>query len=183
MKTYTQDQLNEIVGKHKLWLDNKESGERADLRWSDLSGSDLSGSDLRGSNLSGSNLSNSNLSGSNLSGSDLSNSNLSGADLRNSKLSRSDLSNSNLSGSNLSGVNGREINTFLSVAGIGSAKRQTLWWVEEDKIWCGCFQGTMAEFEAMVEETHEDNPRHLKGYRAAIQFLKSCAGLALEVVK
>ena len=32
MKTYTQDQLQEIIAKHQLWLDDKEGGERADLR-------------------------------------------------------------------------------------------------------------------------------------------------------
>ena len=35
-------ELQEILEKHKLWLDKKEGGERADLRDAGLSGADLS---------------------------------------------------------------------------------------------------------------------------------------------
>ena len=46
-----KEKLNTILEKHKLWLDNKEGGERAnlmsaDLRCTDLSGANLSGADL-----------------------------------------------------------------------------------------------------------------------------------------
>ena len=46
-----KEKLNTILQKHKLWLDNKEGGERAnlmsaDLRCTDLSGANLSGADL-----------------------------------------------------------------------------------------------------------------------------------------
>ena len=59
----TQKELNEILHKHKLWLDGDPDETRADLRgtnlrwtdlrgtnlrWTDLSGVDLSGADLRG---------------------------------------------------------------------------------------------------------------------------------------
>ena len=56
MRTFTEEQLREIIESHGRWLRDEEGGKRADL----------SGSDLRGSNLRGSNLSDSNLSGSNL---------------------------------------------------------------------------------------------------------------------
>lgn len=32
-----QDQLNEILAKHKAWLNNEEGGERADLSRANLS--------------------------------------------------------------------------------------------------------------------------------------------------
>ena len=104
----SQEELNELVRKHKLWLECKEGGEKlvlvnCDLSGSNLSGSNLSRSNLWRSNLSGSNLSGSNLSRSDLSGSDLSGSNLSGSDLSGSDLSGSDLWRSNLLGSDLSG--------------------------------------------------------------------------------
>ena len=54
--TMTQAELNEILEKHKKWLDNEPGGEYADF-----SGSDLRDSNLRGSNLSGSDLSGCNL--------------------------------------------------------------------------------------------------------------------------
>jgi hypothetical protein len=88
MKTYTKDELQEILRLHKLWL-NDEGGEMANL-----SGANLSRADLSGANLSRANLSRANLSGANLSGADLS-----GADL-----SRADLSGANLSGADLSGA-------------------------------------------------------------------------------
>ena len=125
-----QGELDELVRKHKLWLEGKDGGEKlvlidcdltgsnltgSNLSWSNLTGSDLSRSNLTGSNLTrsnltrsnlrGSDLSRSNLSGSNLTGSNLSWSNLTGSNLRGSDLSRSNLSGSNLSGSNLSWSN------------------------------------------------------------------------------
>ena len=67
----TQEKLNEILRKHKLWIDNNHDGERAnlsgaDLRWANLSGANLSEADLSEANLSEANLSRANLSGANL---------------------------------------------------------------------------------------------------------------------
>ena len=50
MKTLTKEELNDILKKHKLWL-NDEGGERADL-----SNANLSDADLRYANLSNANL-------------------------------------------------------------------------------------------------------------------------------
>lgn len=79
--TMTQAELNEILEKHKKWLNGEPSGKRADLRDCDLSGSDLRGSDLRGSDLSGSNLRNSDLRYSNLGAARLGDCDLSGSNL------------------------------------------------------------------------------------------------------
>jgi len=38
MRTITKEQLTEIPAKHKLWLDSKPGGERANLSDSDLRG-------------------------------------------------------------------------------------------------------------------------------------------------
>ena len=51
-----QNELNEMLEKHTLWLVDKKDGERADLRGADLReanlrGADLSKADLRGANL------------------------------------------------------------------------------------------------------------------------------------
>ena len=40
--------LNEILKKHKMWLNNEENGERADLRDADLYGANLSDANLSG---------------------------------------------------------------------------------------------------------------------------------------
>ena len=54
----TPEKLQEILTKHKLWLDDDLGGSRADLSRANLSranlsGADLSGADLRWANLSG----------------------------------------------------------------------------------------------------------------------------------
>ena len=46
--TITKEQLDNILKKHTLWVENESGGERADLR-----GADLRGADLYGANLSG----------------------------------------------------------------------------------------------------------------------------------
>ena len=106
---------------------------------------------------------------------DLSNANLRSSDLRSSDLSNANLYNANLYNADFRGIGGREINTFLSVAGIGRERRQTLWWVEEDSVWCGCFKGTMQQFESKVTETHGES-LHGQNYRDAIDYLKKVAG-------
>jgi len=53
-----KSELNEIIVKHKMWLNNDNSGERADI-----SGADISGADLRGADLSGADFSRADLSG------------------------------------------------------------------------------------------------------------------------
>lgn len=47
----TQDELNEILLKHKLWLEGDSSGVKANLSWANLRGANLSGADLSGANL------------------------------------------------------------------------------------------------------------------------------------
>ena len=46
MKTYTKDELSEILRKHKLWLNLAPRGERANLSDADLSDANLSDADL-----------------------------------------------------------------------------------------------------------------------------------------
>ena len=89
-KVITKEELEQFLRKHKLWLEDKEGGERANLSRANLSGADLSWADL---------------SGADLSWADLSWANLSGANLSRANLSRADLSRADLSGANLSGAN------------------------------------------------------------------------------
>ena len=51
MKRITQEELEVFLRKHKLWLENKKGGERADLSGADLSEADLSGANLSGADL------------------------------------------------------------------------------------------------------------------------------------
>ena len=151
---------------------------KSDLRWASLRGCNLSGSDLRESDLRWANLSRSDLSKSDLRGCNLSRSDLSKSDLRGCNLRGCNLRWCNLSGANLSGAslqNAKTDLTIVSVDGIGSAQRKTTYCKESDRVWCGCFTGTLEEFEAEVSETHKDNPKFLGQYLAAIAFFRSAA--------
>ena len=137
MKTYTKEELVEILGKHRSWLIGEEVGERAYLRGANLSGANLSDANLSGANLSdaylrgaylrGANLSDANLSDANLSDAYLSGANLSGAYLSGANLSDANLSGANLSdaylrgaylrGAYLSDANLREINELWGTSG------------------------------------------------------------------
>lgn len=81
----TKEKLAEILKKHKLWLDGKANGVKADLRMANLSGADLSGANLSRANLSVADLSGANLSVADLGGANLIVADLSGADLSRAK--------------------------------------------------------------------------------------------------
>ena len=79
-----QSKLNEILEKHKHWINEDCDGWRemkADLRGADLCRADLYGANLYGADLRGANLYGADLYGANLSGADLYGANLYGADL------------------------------------------------------------------------------------------------------
>ena len=141
-----------------------------DLRGVDLSGVDLRGANLSWVDLSGVDLQWANLRGANLSGVNLNGVNLSGVDLRGVDLQWANLRGVNLSGVNLSGA--KTDKRYVSVSCIGSEKRMTTYCFEDDTVWCGCFTGTLAQFEEQVNETHKDNPQYLKEYVGFINYLK-----------
>ena len=92
--------------------------------------------------------------------------NLRNADLRSADLSYANLSNADLSYANLD-------KRYIQVSCIGSAKRMTTYCFEDDKIWCGCFAGTLDEFEKKCRETHANNEQYLKEYIGFINYVKS----------
>jgi hypothetical protein len=104
--------LEECLKLHKLWLENKEGGVKADLTREDLFGANLSNVNLSNANLSNANLFGADLSNADLSNADLFNVNLSYANLSNVNLSNANLSNANLSNAKLSNVNLYYANLF-----------------------------------------------------------------------
>ena len=122
----TKQELQEILDKHKKWLNNEDGGENADLRGANLGGADLGGAYLRGANLGGAylrgaNLGGANLRGANLRGADLSNADLGGADLRGADLSNADLGGADIDysclplwcGSLLANMDDRQVKQLL----------------------------------------------------------------------
>ena len=105
----TAAELKSILDKHRLWLEDKPGGERANLtgaslRGADLIGADLAGADLTVADLTGAYLTGANLIGADLAGADLTGANLTGANLTRANLTRADLTGAYLTGANLIGA-------------------------------------------------------------------------------
>ena len=71
-----QNEIDEIIRKHEMWLKNKVGGKKADLRGANLCGADLSWADLSWADLRETNLRETNLCETNLNGADLRGANL-----------------------------------------------------------------------------------------------------------
>ena len=189
----TKDELAKVLEDHIKWLRSEEGGNRANLRDANLGDANLSGANLRDANLNCANLRDANLSHANLSGADLSGANLIGASLRGANLRgatlydanlfRATLYDANLHGADLRGSNlrGADLSSadldkrYIIISCIGSRKRSTTYCFDDDQIWCGCFMGTLDEFEAACLETHAEHPQYLKEYLGAIGYIRSLA--------
>ncbi|EAD4736028.1 pentapeptide repeat-containing protein [Listeria monocytogenes] len=178
-----QEELDIILENHGKWLLN-EGGERADLSNADLKNTNLRFANLRLADLRGAYLSNANLRGANLRGADISNANLSNANLSNANLSIADLSNANLYNANLRGTDLSDANlnwvnwqhveglTVICVQVDTTRKNNQITYIKELDIWItGCFQGTLDELKASVEQTHKDNEKLRKRYYRVIDFI------------
>jgi len=80
------EKLEDILAKHKLWLEDKPGGERANLRCANLQKAnlqcaDLQWADLQGADLQWANLRCADLQGANIRGADLQGADLQGANL------------------------------------------------------------------------------------------------------
>ena len=96
--------IQEVLEKHKKWLNGEDGGQRADLRGADLQGADLRRADLRGAYLRGADLWGANLWGANLQD----------ADLRDADLWSANLWGANLWGADLQGANLRRADIDFS---------------------------------------------------------------------
>ena len=66
---------------------------------------------------------------------------------------------------------------YISISCIGSRKGMTTYCFDEDKIWCGCFTGTMAEFKkAVIDKYGKEKGIHYKEYMGWIKYVKSLKG-------
>ena len=111
-----------------------------------------------------------------LSSADLSYANLSSADLRYANLRYANLRSANLSSANLRSADlsfAKTDKRYIQIGCIGSSKRMTTYCFEDDQITCGCFTGTLKEFEKQCKKTHKDNKQYLNEYLGAIQYIKS----------
>ena len=114
MKTYTKEELAEIVKQHNEWIKDSSKGIRANLSGANLSGADLSWADLP--------------------------------------------------------------KHYIQVSRIGSRKGMTTYCYDDDKVWCGCWSGSLKDFTARVRATYpEKKNQYRREYEAFIKFLRACA--------
>ena len=90
------EKLKEVLRLHKMWIEGKSGGVRADLKWADLKWADLSGAHLSGAHLRGADLTDADLRGADLSGAHLRGTDLKWADLTDADLRGADLSGADL---------------------------------------------------------------------------------------
>ncbi|EKC5960725.1 pentapeptide repeat-containing protein [Listeria monocytogenes] len=148
-----QEELDIILENHGKWLFN-EGGDRADLSNADLKNTNLRFANLRLADLRGADLSY--------------------ANLRFANLSNADLSYANLSNVNLNWVNWQHVEglTVICVQVDTTRKNNQIAYIKELDIWItGCFQGTLDELKASVEQTHRDNEKLRKRYYRVIDFI------------
>ncbi|EDN8133471.1 hypothetical protein GSU77_04130 [Listeria monocytogenes] len=138
-----QEELDIILENHGKWLFN-EGGDRADLSNADLKNTNLRFANLRFANLRF-------------------------ADLRGA-----DLSNVNLSYADLNWVNWQHVEglTVICLQVDTTRKNNQIAYIKELDIWTtGCFQGTLDELKASVEQTHKHNEKLRKRYYRVIDFI------------
>ncbi|EAC2635942.1 pentapeptide repeat-containing protein [Listeria monocytogenes] len=168
-----QEELDIILENHGKWLRN-EGGDRADLSNADLKNTNLRFANLRFADLRGADLSNANLRGANLRFADLRGADLSNADLSNVNLSNANFRGVDLSDANLNWVNWQHVEglTVICVQVDTTRKNNQIAYIKELDIWTtGCFQGTLDELKASVEQTHKDNEKLRKRYYRVIDFI------------
>lgn len=68
-----------------------------------------------------------------------------------------------------------QVDRVVKIDRIGSRKGCTYFFKTRSEIYvrCGCFFGTIAEFEAQVNKTHKNNERYKKEYLEAIRYVKA----------
>ena len=127
-------------------------------------GADLGGADLRGAYLRCADL-----RGAYLRGADLG-----GADLRGAYLRGAYLGGADLGGAYLGEWGKLQKSSDVLIVGVIGSRNDCTTMFHTDKgvfVRCGCFRGTLEEFESKVKETHRGT-KHEKNYLALIQFAK-----------
>ncbi|TYU54139.1 pentapeptide repeat-containing protein [Listeria monocytogenes] len=173
-----QEELDIILENHGKWLRN-EGGKKADLSNADLKNTNLRLIKLNLADLRDADLGNADLSSADLRGADLRDANLRDASLRGADLSGTDLrgaylSGTDLRGADLSSANWQQVGglTVIAVQVDTSRRNNQITYIKELDIWItGCFQGTLDELKAAVEQTHKHNEKLKKRYYRVIDFI------------
>ena len=156
IKTFTPEQLQEILAAHKKWLNDEEGGARANLEDANLEDANLTRANLEDANLYGANLTRANLYGANL--------------------TRAKYGEDTLRGFFQVGPIGSR-KSMLQVFGIGA---------EGFVFRAGCFTGNLKEFSAKVINEHGENQHavtYLAAIEFAKVMLPTAAAAVQEVAE
>ncbi len=94
---------------------------------------------------------------------------------------RADLHGADLNGADLRGADLRETG-FIIIGHIGSRNDVTYYHAQNDIVRCGCFSGTLDEFENAVRSNNNEG-QYLEEYEALLTFIKSVSKLSKEQQK
>ncbi|WWT40077.1 hypothetical protein [Staphylococcus phage PT94] len=173
------------------WVDLEEVDlEGANLQYASLRGSNLRNVNLRRTNLQYVDLNEANLYFSdlafanlkaaslievNLKGSDLTNANLNYTDLNDADLSNTDLTDANLNYADLQGANITHIQGLkvFSIDNIGTFKGKVTYIPKLDKVFAGCWEGSLERFLDKGLEMNKGNKVESQNIRLAYLFFKN----------
>ena len=159
--------------------------KNANLKNADLEDADLIYTNLENADLRFTNLKNANLYNAYLKNADLRKANLIGANLYDANLYNADLRKANLVYANLENISLKNTKFYLTnlykvkrkdlfeVGNIGSRNDTTHYFIEDNRIICGCFDNTLENFEEKVKYTYDKNSKEYMEYMIAIDTFKN----------
>ncbi len=202
-KFSTKAQLEEILKKHKAWLNGEIGGERADLRsanlrdadlrftnlqYANLRDADLRDADLRFTNLQYANLRDADLRSANLQSANLRSANLQSANLQYANLRSANLQSANLRSANLRSANLQSAN--LQCADLQSAdllifqhNRATAYFTFDGHIIIGCQNLTVKDWVKRYKAIGKEEGYTKDEINSYGIFIKLCAQLSKKKVK
>ena len=170
LRKISQEELEDILKKHKKWLNNQNGGERANLIDADLSYLNFKKVDLRCAKMTSVNLTHADLTDTVLKNADLTDTNLAFANLKRANLKGTDLTNTTIWDTIFSNAGGKSI---ISIQLNTSVENRVINYIPEiDWVSAGCFRGTLEELKNKVKYTHSDNEKIRKRYEKAIEFIE-----------
>ena len=158
----------------KICEEAREKGERADLRGAGLIVANLIGANLTHAELAHANLRHANLRHADLTRANLRHANLRHADLTRANMVCADLTCADLDGANLTHADLTLANItdrIIQIGPIGSRKDYICYNATLDEMRCGCFFGTLTDFEEQVRKNHRTT-KHAREYLAMVRFLE-----------
>jgi uncharacterized protein YjbI with pentapeptide repeats len=189
MRAITDEELQDILAKHKKWLASPTDGGRTDLSEASLQNVNLCNVDLQYAKLDGVNLSGANLQGAKLNNASLRNADLRCADLSYAKLQGADLQYADLSHAYLQGVNLNDANLddanikgaqkpwLVTISNIGNGIAEIIYFADKDNIrwgrWNNAEGGTLTEFKKHIDFVYPARSKneHCQQYR--IEYLSA----------